>query len=236
MRNLTLATFSLLLLSGCANQLVRNKPGATQGDFARDKYACVQEARSPTSSSYLTGGYRVGNAYVPVSGGASSGEIVNGSSFNPCMEAKGYSLTTAQPSPAAQEVKTKIQALSSQSKSCVIATRSKPQYAALASHLSDDASGTYSMAQLTDKSFATSAESQAMVAYWDEVNSVCSDQFRASAKAILPAFGPVLERQKTATDDVVILLVEHKITWGEYSQRNKQGREETVAQLNQIHI
>jgi hypothetical protein len=237
MRNLRLATLSLLLLNGCANQLVWNKPGATQGDFARDKYTRVQQARSPTSSSYLSGGYHVGSAYVPLSGGSSSGEIVNGNFFRPCMEAQGYTLTAAQATtPAAQEVKTKIQALSSQRQACINATRSKPQYAALASHLSVVATGAFSIAQLTDKSLATSAESQAVVSYYDEVNSTCNYQYVASVKAFLPAAGPIFAQAITAYDGVAVLLVERKPTWGEYAQRIKQRQDETSSQLNQIHI
>jgi hypothetical protein len=236
MHNLTFATLSLLLLSGCATQhYVWNKPGISQAEFAQDKYTCVKEARSPSSSAYLSGGYYIGNAYVPASGGASSGEIVNGAFFKPCMEAKGYNLTTAQPTAAVQEVKTKLQAIASQLRACVTTIRTKPQYAVLASHFSDVTSGAFSISQLTDKSLATSAEAQAMAAYSDEANSSCSDQFRASAKAVVPALGPIFERSKAAADSKTILLVDRKITWGEYAQDVKQVREETASQVSQIH-
>jgi hypothetical protein len=235
--SLALATLAVLLLSGCAaKQYAWTKPDLTQADFARDKYACVRDARSSASSAYLTGGYYVGNTYIPTTGGASSGEIVNENIFKPCMEAKGYALTAAQPSAAVQEVKAKLQAMNSQLKACVNALRSKPQYAALVPHLSDVATGAYTMAQLTDKSLATPAESQAVVAYTDELNGSCSNQYRASAKAIVPASGPIYEHRKTLTDNLVILLVEHKISWGEYAQRNKQTGEELIAQLNQVKL
>jgi hypothetical protein len=243
MRNLTLAILSLVLFSGCAarQQYAWNKPGATQEEFAQDKYACVREARAPSSSAYMSGGYYAGNTYVPGSGAASSGEIVNEAFFKPCMEAKGYTVTTAQsstaqPSPAVQEVRTKMQALGSEAAACTNAIRSKPQYAALVSHLSEVTSGTFSMAQLTDKSVATSGEAQAMVAYSDEVNSSCGNKSRAAAAAVVPALGPIFDRTKTAIDSVVILVVERKITWGEYAQRIKQIRSEYVSQLNQIRI
>jgi hypothetical protein len=236
MHNLTLATLSLLLLSGCAaQQYVWTKPGLTRAEFTQDKYTCVKEARSPASSAYLSGGYYVGNTYFPAVGEASSGEIVNRNFYKPCMEAKGYTLTAAPSTAAVQEVKTKLQALTAQLRACDTTIRTKPQYAVLASHFRDT-TGAYSMAQLTDKSLATSTESQAMVAYSDEENGSCSDQFRASVKAVVPAFGPILERSNTAGDSVTLLLVERKITWGEYAQRNNQRWEETKSQISQIHI
>jgi hypothetical protein len=242
MRNLTLAILSLVLFSGCAarQQYAWNKPGGTQEQFAQDKYTCVREARAPTSSAAMSGGYYVGNTYVPAAAAASSGEIVNEAFFKPCMEAKGYTLTTAQsstaqPSPVAQEAKTKLRAINSEGLACIKAIRSKPQYAALISHFTDVTSGTFSMAQLTDKSVPTSAEAKAIVAYYDELYS-CSNPLRASARAVLPALGPIFDRAKTETDSLVILVAERKITWGDFAQRVEQIHSEYLSQTNQIRI
>jgi len=70
--------------------MVWSKPNLMQQDFARDKYACMMDARAQTSGSSFTGGTMVGNTYLPAAGASRSGEIINQDLFAACMEAKGY--------------------------------------------------------------------------------------------------------------------------------------------------
>src|SRR5690348_11555147 len=71
-----------LALSACASQMAWEKPGASQNEFAQDRYVCMQQSQQPSSSAFV-------NAY---GGAASSGVITNGNLFNACMNSRGWSL------------------------------------------------------------------------------------------------------------------------------------------------
>lgn len=79
--------------AGCA-QPVWVKPGASQSDFATDRYTCMQDSQQ-----------RVGGAVVNQFGGSATNTVVtNGNLFRSCMNAKGWYLTqpsTQQQSPNA---------------------------------------------------------------------------------------------------------------------------------------
>ena len=91
MRNFTVAAGALLALSGCAPQVVLwERSGATQSEFNQDKYACAREATSQASYSSVTGGYRIGNTWVPVTGSSESGQTISQPVLSMCMEARGY--------------------------------------------------------------------------------------------------------------------------------------------------
>ena len=71
-------------MSGCAQQPVWVKPGASQNDFSVDRYACLQEAQQ-----------RVGAARVnPYSGAAVNTVQTNQMLFTSCMNARGWYLQT----------------------------------------------------------------------------------------------------------------------------------------------
>ena len=70
---------SVLILVGCGTWV---KPGATQQDFASDRYECMRDSRSQ-------GGY----AYVnPYGGYAVNGPQIDGNLFASCMNSKGWYL------------------------------------------------------------------------------------------------------------------------------------------------
>jgi hypothetical protein len=72
---------SLILLSACANY-VWVKPGATQSEFAQQKYACMQQSQQQVSSAYV-------NQY----GGSSDSHVTtNKPLFNACMNSQGWYL------------------------------------------------------------------------------------------------------------------------------------------------
>jgi len=67
------------------------KPGATQDQFAQDRYACMQESRSSISRGYAVGGFNAGNGVVlPATGQSYSGETIIEPLFVACMGARGY--------------------------------------------------------------------------------------------------------------------------------------------------
>jgi hypothetical protein len=76
----------LMLACGPRYAIVWDKPGATQQEFAKDKYECMQEAQQTRSAA--TGAYCSG--YVCVPGQAESKVVTNPTLFSSCMEARGY--------------------------------------------------------------------------------------------------------------------------------------------------
>lgn len=80
----------LLFCASCAPlpRKVWTKPNFTQGEFAKDKYDCLQQSQQSKSSAI--GAYCAGNYCQP--GQADSRVITNWDLFNACMEARGWSL------------------------------------------------------------------------------------------------------------------------------------------------
>ncbi len=73
------------LLAACAAlQMGWYKPGATQSEFAEDRYECMQSSQERVSGAYV-------NAY---GGASSSGTTTNMPLFQACMEARGYVWTS----------------------------------------------------------------------------------------------------------------------------------------------
>lgn len=81
MKKLCLGLLLVATLTACAPQMVWNKPGATQQDFARDSYQCEKDMRQ---SNYFGGG---------IAG------AINAQEFQKrCMVAAGWTLQRDQPS------------------------------------------------------------------------------------------------------------------------------------------
>ena len=81
---LALFVAALAALQACAPQQPPihywSKPGATYDDFLKDRYACIQDARSRVSDAFVQGDF----------GAASSDEVITANIFLPCMAARGY--------------------------------------------------------------------------------------------------------------------------------------------------
>ena len=85
MRKTLAALAGAFLVAGCA-PMVWNKAGASQDDFSRDRYTCLQESQQ-----------RVGGAVVNQFGGAASNTVVtNTGLFGSCMNAHGWYLGQQQ--------------------------------------------------------------------------------------------------------------------------------------------
>jgi len=81
---LVFAVGAALVLESCATApppVFRwSKAGATYQQFLQDRYACILQARTNTSSAFVYGS----------TGAAQSGQTISASIFLPCMAAKGY--------------------------------------------------------------------------------------------------------------------------------------------------
>ena len=71
--------------------LVWSRAGASGQDFAKDRYACMQESRSNVAGASGMGSFQLSNGTIlPGSSSAYSRETINGPLFSACMEARGY--------------------------------------------------------------------------------------------------------------------------------------------------
>lgn len=73
---------SLNFLGGCAHDQTMSfsKTGATQNQFLRDRYACLQESKVAST----TGMFHEGSGHIKTSGASSGGLYVS------CMSLRGY--------------------------------------------------------------------------------------------------------------------------------------------------
>lgn len=74
-----------LTILGCV-PIGWQKQGASQDDFARDRYTCLQQSQQSASSAYVNGNGGIAN----------SGSITNGGLFGACMNASGWYLASAK--------------------------------------------------------------------------------------------------------------------------------------------
>jgi hypothetical protein len=222
--------FTVALLTACAQQVVWTKPGLNQQEFARDKYACVQDSRSYASSGSMTS-----SKYLPLQADYQSGEVINGNVFKPCMESKGYSLVSARPSVTTQTMAAQLKVIGEKTAECIRAVRRKPEYQGLASHF-PDRTGNYTLQQLSDQSLPTTSEARAMTAYSDEAVSSCNRPAIEELGRISPAIGAITQRSLAASQDAVLLVVQRKVTWGEFAQKAKGLREDYRANLSQVRL
>lgn len=94
---LPIVALSILQLSGCAllnlpDNSTWVKPGATDQDFARDKYQCKRESQQAYSSSSIGGSSWAtpGMGMGQLSGDSSSGVRTNWTLYKECLQARGW--------------------------------------------------------------------------------------------------------------------------------------------------
>jgi hypothetical protein len=165
-------------------------------------------------------------------GGYRSGEVIDDKVFRPCMEAKGYTLDSATSAAAARTISANLAPAVQRVNTCITEVRQKPQYAVLGPHLSD-ATGAFTVRQLTDESYPTSAEDQAMIAYADDTD-LCWRPYIQEIANIAPAMASIRQQARTTQKDAVLLLVQRKISWGEWSQKMKAASEDAAARMAQV--
>lgn len=81
--NISASLFLSVLLCGCATTTLWDKPGATQQDFAQDRYRCQQETAS-------SGNYTAAGSLMFIAIAQSQARKNQQAMFSSCMEAAGY--------------------------------------------------------------------------------------------------------------------------------------------------
>lgn len=120
---------------------------------------------------------------------------------------------------------------------CLKEIRSRPQYAPLLAHVSDLDTGP-TMAQLTDEATPSGDDARLLAARFDATNT-CRTKFMTDLSTVRPDLVIILAPAFTKREDVVVLLVERKITWADAARRTRtiaQDMQQRIALANRVWI
>lgn len=221
---------ALVALSGCA-PMVWNKSGATQDDFSRDRYTCIQDSQQ-----------RVSGAVVNQFGGYSTNEVItNPDIFRACMNANGWYLgPQAQPAAAtpggwgfpppiqpvrpARVEKTNEEKLRELNGQVVAETRAmcqRPEYEAIASKSACN-SAEMKPEQLTDKSKLREADKISFLKMRGEIEARERRLISATqiwGQTISVPWSKAMETAAESAAENARALYDGKVSWGEFNRR-----------------
>lgn len=209
------------LLSGCVTEKVWIKPGASQDDFVRQRYACMQQSQQQVSVASI-GRY---------GGVAQSGQNTNAPLFNACMSADGWSLMdkgasdslSAAASPALEDGKQ-------------LCSRPDLQelfkkIPCLAAEVSPD--------QMADRGKITPAERDAFLRARQaakDINVRIMDAHRHHNPATGPAIVDIYERTGLDLDRLAAEYSEGRISRGEYNKRRLDINRKQIAEMQKATV
>ena len=223
MKRIAVASSIILLLSACANNnSVWVKPGATQADFAQERYACMQQSQ-----------HRVSSAYVDQYGGSSNSQVTtNTPLFGACMNARGWYLQDKRQQEAMiQATKNGWEALLEEQRQLCTRNDLQPHYSKTPCRPEDA-----TLEQVADKSRITPSEKEALSKAKSEIipiNKRISDYLRqnypnGNSIALLR------EHAMTELDKVSLDFYEGRITRGEYNKKRRDIAQQAREQLPRV--
>lgn len=111
---------------------------------------------------------------------------------------------------------------------CAQAAYDAPDTAAIRHHAPMDLRQA-SLAQLSDPSFPTNAEIP-LIKRWHDRILACRQQMMSALGQAMPSVVPILTRGYSAADDVVVLLIQKKLSWGDAVRRGRDGTNTMIAE------
>jgi hypothetical protein len=114
-------------------------------------------------------------------------------------------------------------------KSCVAALYSAPEAAPLRPHIPRDVRD-LTLAQLSDRSFTTNEENNAIFLLYPRLQQ-CQKTYLDGLSGAIPSFVPILSREYIENEDSVLLLVQRKQSWGDFSKRRRDMELEAQSQI-----
>jgi hypothetical protein len=130
-----------------------------------------------------------------------------------------------------KQSKTDNQEHTAQMKACILNVYNSPEYASLRPHLPFTPSD-LTLQQLSDTSFATSTEIQAIF-----VSHPKLQQYRMALLIVTvqtePSPVPIFVSTYNKTEDDLLALIQKKTTWGEYARRARDRAVEMQAALQE---
>lgn len=218
-----LAIMSGLLFSliGCAanQKMLFDRPGLTSEEFNRDKYDCIQQART----SWAGGGTgSVGVAMIVLS--KNNAEKQSNELFKMCMEARGYTAREVDDEEFERQknspLKTNMNQITKErTDRC---NRDEFQLIFIKSSCKAD---NITLEQLSDKTMISEVEKTVFSKYRSEnadSNNKTLAVFRTNGNSQEKELGIVVEQIYLQLDKNALDLFESKITWGEYNKKRKE--------------
>jgi hypothetical protein len=211
----------LFLLTGCANNNVWFKPGASINEFNVDQYDCILQSQQKSDGDFV---YRNNNI-------VRSGSDTDLDLFVSCMNAKGWSMQDSKAPPKivarnSSELKQKLaiyEDTMNKFNEQVYAICAKPEYAAIivksACNVKD-----ITVTQLADNTKMTPEQKDIFSKYLTEVNVVVKERSMymhtlTNREDLL--WADYLDSTQSEVDKYNLDLLNGVITWGEYNQRRK---------------
>jgi hypothetical protein len=230
---------ALLFAAACAStaQPLWYKPGADQQDFAKDKYECMQESKTPWSG----GGTGI-IGVAAMAGAAADAQSKANATFKMCMEARGWVMqaqenvdnANAQASNASSKqpknIGTEVARINKQVVDCFQRIQSNPAYQGVVRHMNIDGNKSPSLEQLTDAAMPTDEEIQVIMAVHSDMVE-CREQFLQDYGKIFPNVIPLMRQLYSSSDLIFADLVERKITWGDANKERAELRKELALKL-----
>ena len=215
---------SIILLSACANNKIWVKPGASQTEFAHDKYACMQQSQHRVSTANVT-------ADVNQFRGSSDSRVTtNEDLFSACMNAQGwYVQDKRQQQAMTQATKDGWKALVEEVRQLCAREELQP-YFSKTPCLPEETT----LEQMADKSRITPSEKEALSKVKSEIAAI-SKRMNEYVRQIDPRHGNAIalvrERSVTEVDKVAMDFYEGRITRGEYNKKRRDLAQQTTEQV-----
>lgn len=224
-RFLCLAASAALGLAGCVTHTWAPGPGMSAADFGPATARCRLVARHGGSDFMAYGNAK---EIAAAELGNAIGESIRANrDFNDCMEASGWRIADQA---AALLENPQFLELVAKRNACVQAARDEPEYAPLAAHFSDLATGRFSMQQLADGNRPTAQEGRLMARYADEV-APCVDSFIAGVGRLAPSAGGALLGLRRQLREILLSIAARRVTWGEAARRQRRLQRSAAAEI-----
>jgi len=138
----------------------------------------------------------------------------------------------------ASTIKTVVQAAVAADKECLVAVRSKPEYAPLLPHLlTEENKFQPTMAQLGDEKYATNAEATLLAEYHDETDN-CRRPDVEKIASVAPNVALPMTDALINGDRLTLRVIKHEISWGEaartYQTENNEIQKRVLAAAQEL--
>lgn len=226
---ISVACVLALTLAACAPTWV--KPGASQNDFSKDRYDCLQQSQQ-----------RVSGAYVNAYGGASSNKVItNDQLFGACMNSKGWTLqsqsqvekTAAQNRQVSESANYKYQEIIERSKTTCTDKSFEAFY-----NKTPCAPIDTTLSQLSDPTKINASQKKALDALTpvlQQNNRDLASWYRTYGGGSGAKRAQILELIFDKAEANRLKLYTGKITWGEFNKTRKEISSEHKSRMTEVN-
>jgi len=123
-----------------------------------------------------------------------------------------------------------VQAAAAQFAACKRSVLARPEFAPLQPHMMPDATGQFSMAQMTNRTRPSAQEATLLVSWHDATNG-CARPLMTTLQSERPDLAVIVSNLHAAESQLTARLAERRITWAEYIRQLRRLDSEGNAQI-----